>query len=63
MFDMDKAQAEATRRKLYDMLAAEKMMVQGYHFRSRRSPTSRRAAPATGWFRCRGTRRSEIIVT
>jgi glyoxylase-like metal-dependent hydrolase (beta-lactamase superfamily II) len=32
MFDMNAAQAEATRRKLYDMLAAEKMMVQGFHY-------------------------------
>ena len=40
--------AEATRRKVYDMLAAEKMMVQGFHypFPSRR-PMSRR--PATGY--------------
>ena len=31
-FDMDGAAAEATRRKIYDMLAAEKMMVQGFHY-------------------------------
>lgn len=31
-FDMDKPQAEATRRKLYDMAIAEKMPVQGFHF-------------------------------
>jgi glyoxylase-like metal-dependent hydrolase (beta-lactamase superfamily II) len=31
-FDMDGAAAEATRRKLYDMLAAEKMMIQGFHY-------------------------------
>jgi glyoxylase-like metal-dependent hydrolase (beta-lactamase superfamily II) len=31
-FDMDGAAAEATRRKFYDMLAAEKMMVQGFHY-------------------------------
>ncbi len=30
-FDMDGAQAVATRRKLYDQLAADKMMVQGFH--------------------------------
>lgn len=24
--------AEATRRKVYDMLAADKMMVQGFHY-------------------------------
>jgi glyoxylase-like metal-dependent hydrolase (beta-lactamase superfamily II) len=32
LFDTDKAQAVQTRRKLYDMAAAEKMAVQGYHF-------------------------------
>jgi glyoxylase-like metal-dependent hydrolase (beta-lactamase superfamily II) len=32
MFDQDPAMAEATRRKTYDMLAAEKMRVQGFHF-------------------------------
>jgi glyoxylase-like metal-dependent hydrolase (beta-lactamase superfamily II) len=32
VFDTDKAVAVATRKKLYDMAAAEKMMVQGFHF-------------------------------
>lgn len=32
MFDLDGAQAEATRRKVYDMLVAEKMLVQGFHY-------------------------------
>jgi glyoxylase-like metal-dependent hydrolase (beta-lactamase superfamily II) len=31
-FDQDPNMAEATRRKVYDMLAAEKMMVQGFHY-------------------------------
>ena len=31
-YDQDPAMAEATRRKVYDMLAAEKMMVQGFHY-------------------------------
>jgi len=31
-FDQDANIAEATRRKVYDMLAAEKMMVQGFHY-------------------------------
>jgi len=31
-FDQDAAMAEATRRKVYDMLATEKMMVQGFHY-------------------------------
>ena len=30
--DMDGPLAEQSRRKLYDMLAADKMVVQGYHF-------------------------------
>ena len=32
MFDQDAKMAEATRRKVYDMLVAEKMMVQGFHY-------------------------------
>jgi glyoxylase-like metal-dependent hydrolase (beta-lactamase superfamily II) len=32
MFDQDPQMAEATRRKVYDMLAADKMMVQGFHY-------------------------------
>ena len=32
VFDADKAQAVQTRKKMYDMAAAEKMMVQGFHF-------------------------------
>jgi glyoxylase-like metal-dependent hydrolase (beta-lactamase superfamily II) len=31
-FDQDPVMAEATRREVYDMLAAEKMMVQGFHY-------------------------------
>ena len=31
-YDQDAAVAEATRRKVYDMLVAEKMMVQGFHY-------------------------------
>ena len=31
-YDHDPVQAEATRRKVYDMLSAEKMMVQGFHY-------------------------------
>ena len=30
--DVDPAAAEATRRRVYDMLAAERMMVQGFHY-------------------------------
>jgi glyoxylase-like metal-dependent hydrolase (beta-lactamase superfamily II) len=32
MFDQIPDMAEATRRKVYDMLAADRMMVQGFHF-------------------------------
>jgi glyoxylase-like metal-dependent hydrolase (beta-lactamase superfamily II) len=32
VFDTDKPQAVATRKKLYDMAVADKMIVQGYHF-------------------------------
>ena len=31
-FDMDGPLAEATRRKVYDQLAADRMIVQGYHY-------------------------------
>jgi glyoxylase-like metal-dependent hydrolase (beta-lactamase superfamily II) len=31
-YDQDPVTAEATRRKTYDMLASEKMMVQGFHY-------------------------------
>jgi len=31
-YHQDAAMAEATRRKVYDMLVAEKMMVQGFHY-------------------------------
>ena len=32
MFDQDPQMAEATRRRVYDMLVADKMMVQGFHY-------------------------------
>jgi glyoxylase-like metal-dependent hydrolase (beta-lactamase superfamily II) len=31
-FDQDPAQAETTRRKVYDMLATDKMLLQGFHY-------------------------------
>jgi glyoxylase-like metal-dependent hydrolase (beta-lactamase superfamily II) len=31
-YDQDGALAEQTRRKVYDMLVAEKLMVQGFHY-------------------------------
>jgi hypothetical protein len=30
--DQDGPQAEATRRRVYDMLVADRMMVQGFHY-------------------------------
>jgi glyoxylase-like metal-dependent hydrolase (beta-lactamase superfamily II) len=38
-YDQDPVKAEAARRKVYDMLAAEKMMVQGFHY----------PFPSAGW--------------
>jgi glyoxylase-like metal-dependent hydrolase (beta-lactamase superfamily II) len=32
LYDQDPVKAEATRRKVYDMLAAERMLVQGFHY-------------------------------
>jgi glyoxylase-like metal-dependent hydrolase (beta-lactamase superfamily II) len=32
MYDQDPNMAESTRRKVYDMLAAERMLVQGFHY-------------------------------
>ncbi|MET0219930.1 MAG: MBL fold metallo-hydrolase [Tardiphaga sp.] len=32
MYDQDPAQAETTRRKVYDMLVADRMRVQGFHY-------------------------------
>ena len=31
-YDHEPVQAEATRRKVYDMLAADRLMVQGFHY-------------------------------
>jgi glyoxylase-like metal-dependent hydrolase (beta-lactamase superfamily II) len=31
-FDQDPVQAEATRRKVYDMIVAEKLLVQAFHY-------------------------------
>jgi hypothetical protein len=31
-YDQDGPKAEATRRRVYDMLSAEKMLVQGFHY-------------------------------
>ena len=56
MFDQDPAMAEATRRKVYDMLVADKMRVQGFHYPFRPTAMSRRMATATGWCPRRGIR-------
>lgn len=52
MFDMDGAMAEATRRKVYDMLAAEKMLMQGFHY----------PFPALGYIEKSGTGYREVPV-
>jgi glyoxylase-like metal-dependent hydrolase (beta-lactamase superfamily II) len=49
-FDQDAAMAEATRRKVYDMLAADKMMIQGFHY----------PFPAVGYIEKAGTGYREI---
>jgi glyoxylase-like metal-dependent hydrolase (beta-lactamase superfamily II) len=52
-FDQDGPQAIATRRKVYDMLVAEKMVVQGFHYpfpglaRVEKAEAGYRVVPAT----------------
>ena len=53
MFDMDAPAAEATRRQLYDQLAADKMLVQGYHY----------PFPALAYIEKSGTGYREVPVT
>ena len=54
MYDMDAAMAEATRRKMFDMVVADKMRVQGFHYpfpangRIEKTDTGYRFAP-TPW--------------
>ena len=45
VFDMDGKQAEETRRKVYDMAIAEKLMIQGFHY----------PFPSAGWVEKDGT--------
>jgi glyoxylase-like metal-dependent hydrolase (beta-lactamase superfamily II) len=52
MLDVDAVAAEATRRKVYDMLVAEKMLVQGFHY----------PFPAAGHVEKSGTGYREVIV-
>jgi glyoxylase-like metal-dependent hydrolase (beta-lactamase superfamily II) len=52
MLDVDAVAAEATRRKGYDMLVAEKMLVQGFHY----------PFPAAGHVEKSGTGYREVIV-
>jgi hypothetical protein len=58
-YDQDGVMAEATRRKVYDMLAAEKMRVQGFHYPFPSLAQWRRTVTAIATFRCRGARRSD----
>ena len=46
-FDMDKEQATASRRRIFDLIATERIPFSGYHCRSRRSATSRSRTLAT----------------
>jgi len=55
-YDHEPVLAEATRRKVYDMLAAEKMMVQGFHYPFPSVAMSRRPRPATRKSRSSGIR-------
>jgi glyoxylase-like metal-dependent hydrolase (beta-lactamase superfamily II) len=52
MLDVDPVAAEATRRKVYDMLVAEKMLVQGFHY----------PFPAAGHVERSGTGYREVLV-
>ena len=52
MLDVDPVAAEATRRKVYDMLVAEKMLVQGFHY----------PFPAAGHVEKSGTGYREVLV-
>lgn len=52
MLDVEPVQAEATRRKVYDMLVAERMLVQGFHY----------PFPAVGHVEKSGTGYREVLV-
>ena len=52
-FDQDPAQAAATRRRVYDMLVAEKLPVQAFHFPFPALRRSRRQATAIAPYRSR----------
>ena len=52
MLDVDPVAAEATRRKVYDMLVAEKMLVQGFHY----------PFPAVGHVEKNGSGYREVLV-
>ncbi len=52
MLDVDPVAAEATRRKVYDMLVADKMLVQGFHY----------PFPAVGHVEKSGTGYREVLV-
>jgi glyoxylase-like metal-dependent hydrolase (beta-lactamase superfamily II) len=52
MLDVEPVQAEATRRKVYDMLVAERMLVQGFHY----------PFPSVGHVEKSGTGYREVLV-
>ena len=62
-YDQDGAMAEATRRKVYDMLVAEKMLVQGFHYPFPSLAHVEKSGRAIAKFRCRGARPSERVGT
>jgi hypothetical protein len=51
--------AEATRRKIYEMLVAERMMVQGFHYPLPSVGHIEKSGSAIAKSRCRGIRPSE----
>ena len=52
MLDVEPVEAEATRRKVYDMLVAERMLVQGFHY----------PFPSVGHVEKAGTGYREVLV-
>ncbi|MFC7538579.1 hypothetical protein ACFQU2_02810 [Siccirubricoccus deserti] len=59
VFDFDPVMAEASRRKLFDQLATDRIRITGYHFPSRPMAISPRRATATASSRRIGRARSE----
>ena len=58
-YDHDPVMAEATRRRVYDMLSAEKMLVRGLHYPFPSHASVEKRAAATGKSLSPGGRRSD----